>query len=115
MDELVRKGLSRKIRALVRLGRYQIDSHAYADYPERKITIDDILEVLKVGEIEDEAPNVDKSELKYTGEQRYIWYGIDIKDRPIRLIIKVTSGVLVISAAHPSAKKARAMLERYKE
>ena len=51
MDEGLRKRLSRRVRQLVREHQYAIDPHSHEDYPQRKIGVDDILVVLKVGEI----------------------------------------------------------------
>lgn len=116
MDSEVKKGLTSQVKRLVRTKEYQIDPHAYMDYPDRQIFIDDIIEVLKTGEIEDEAPNTNKDGIeKYTGEQRYVWYGLDIKDRVIRLIIKIKNGLLVISAAHPGEQKAEEMRRKLEE
>lgn len=116
MDSTAKQKLSTQIRRLVRQNDYQIDPHAYLHYPERQIGIDDILEVLKTGEVEDESPKTDESGLeKYQGEQRYIWYGVDIKDRVIRLIIKVQNGLLVISAVEAGPKKSEEVKKKFEE
>lgn len=116
MDLDAKKKFSTQIRRLVRQHDYQIDPHAYEDYPERNIGIDDILEVLKTGEVEDESPKTDESGLeKYQGEQRYIWYGVDIKDRIIRLIIKVQNGLLVILAVQAGPNKSEEIKKKLEE
>jgi hypothetical protein len=40
---------------------------------------------------------------------------MDIKDRIIRLVIKIKNGLLVISAAHPSEKKSDEIRKRFEE
>lgn len=116
MENDLKKSLTAQIKRLVRQLDYQIDPHAYKDYPERSIGVDDILEVLKTGEIENESPKTDENGLeKYRGEQRYVWFGIDIKDRVIRLIIKVQNGFLVISAAQAGPKKSEEIKKKFEE
>jgi hypothetical protein len=116
MDSEAKRELTFLVKRLIRQKDYLIDPHTYQDYPEREIGIDDILEVLKTGEIEGESPKIDASGLeKYRGEQRYIWYRMDIKDRVLRLIIKIKNGLLVISAAHPSEQKSAEIKKRFEE
>jgi len=107
-SELVR--LSRQARSLVRAGKYIISEHALNDHPERDIKIEDILEVLKIGEaISEEPREVDGVEI-YRGTQRYRWFGEDQNDRVLRLIVVIKANVVIISAAIATERQA----ERYR-
>lgn len=99
MSEPIYKELTTQAKKFVREGKYKITYHVMVDHPERHITVADILECLKIGDIVSLEPRTVAGREKYTGTDRYRWFGQDAKDRVLRLIVSITGNVIVISAA----------------
>ena len=108
------KDISAQVRRLVRAGNYKITRHALEDHPERKITAADILECLKIGDAASLEPRNNGTEIKYTGSDRYRWFGQDTLDRVLRLIISISSNVIVISAAEVTENQEKRYLDQEK-
>ncbi|MGK5084172.1 hypothetical protein WDW37_12825 [Bdellovibrionota bacterium FG-1] len=106
-DELVE--LTAKAKRLVRAQQYLISQHVMNDHPERLITAVDILECLKIGSAVALELREIGGQYKYSGNDRYRWFGEDQKDRVLRLIVIIEDQTVVVSAAEATEKQA----ERY--
>ncbi len=99
-----------KVKNLVRQGDYKITFHVLHDNPDRQITAADILEVLKVGNVKQLEPRTEGKTVKYSGADRYRWVGQDAQDRVLRLIVVVSNGVVIVSAAISNPNEAKQYL-----
>ena len=110
MNDAVRASLQKAVKKMLREGKYQISSHATDDYPEWNITAADIIECLKIGDLDRFEPREVDGVTKYLGSDRYRWYGQDQKDRVLRLIIAIDDEVITVSAAEAGNKARDAYL-----
>ena len=97
--------LTVKAKRLVRAKRYMISRHAMDDHPERQITAADILECLKIGSAVALEPRELDGQTKYSGDNRFRWFGEDQKDRVLRLIVIIEEQTVVVSAAQATEKQ----------
>jgi hypothetical protein len=101
--------LSRRVRSLVRKGRYFITDHITKDHPERDIKKDDILEVLRTGGIVEHDPLLVDGKPQFAGRRdRYQWIGKDQKERVLSLKIVIENKIVVVHANFATAERAEA-------
>lgn len=91
--------LSKQVRSMVRKGNYAITDHVTKDHAERAIKKDDILEVLKTGEVTEHLPLIVRGKPQFFGtSDRYRWNGKDQKDRVLSILIVIENNVVVVHA-----------------